>query len=251
MNVHSQYYAEPASKRPGANCENIVNTSGIKEKKRPDKELRDQLRRDQIVAAARACVVRHGFHAASMGQIAAEARMSVGQIYRYFPSKEAIVHAIVERIVARRLEWMMDTHRLEQQHKLDTHAEGHKLDTHTQVDFAARFAYRSHFASEDERSERVLLLEITAEATRNPAVAEIVRAADLRLHGQAVELVCAKYPKLSRAEAAARVEFVAVLSEGSAFRSVTEQIAAPELLESIYRDVLRQLFPSMGERGLL
>lgn len=224
-----------------------MNTSAIKEKKRPDKELRDQLRRDQIVAAARACVVRHGFHAASMGQIAAEARMSVGQIYRYFPSKEAIVHAIVERIVARRLEWMMDTHRLEKQQKLDTHQQP-KLDTHRPVDFAARFAHRSHFASEDERSERVLLLEITAEATRNPAVAEIVRAADLRLHGQAVELVCAKYPQLSREEAAARVEFVAVLSEGSAFRSVTEQIAAPELLESIYRDVLRELFPSMSER---
>jgi AcrR family transcriptional regulator len=221
---------QPAGKRPGADCEIIVNKSAIKENKRPDKELRDQLRRDQIVAAARACVVRHGFHAASMGQIAAEAHMSVGQIYRYFPSKEAIVHAIVERIVAKRLEWMMDTEK--------------------QVDFAARFAHRSHVASEDERSERVLLLEITAEATRNPAVAEIVRAADRRLHGQAEELVCTSQPGLSRAEAAARVELVAVLSEGSAFRSVTEQIAAPELLESIYRDVLQRLFPTMSKRGL-
>lgn len=204
--------------------------SAVKEKKRPDKELRDQVRRDQIVAAALACVVRHGFHAASMGQIAAEAQMSVGQIYRYFPSKEAIVHAIVERIVARRLEWMTDTKR--------------------EIDFAARFAHRSHFASEDERSERVLLLEITAEATRNPAVAEIVRAADRRLRAQAVELVRSSYPELSEQEAGARVELVAVLSEGSAFRSVTEQIAAPELLENIYRDVLQRLFPDMNERGL-
>lgn len=204
--------------------------SVVKEKKRPDKELRVQLRRDQIVSAALACVVRHGFHAASMGQIATEARMSVGQIYRYFPSKEAIVHAIVERIVARRLEWMMDTEK--------------------QVDFAARFAHRSHFASEDERSERVLLLEITAEATRNPAVAEIVRAADRRLRERAVELVCSSYPELSRDEAAARVELVTVISEGSAFRGVTEQIAAPERLESIYRDVLQRLFPNLSERGL-
>jgi AcrR family transcriptional regulator len=205
--------------------------STVKEKKRPDKELRDQIRRDQIVSAALACVVRHGFHAASMDQIAAEARMSVGQIYRYFPSKEAIVHAIVERIVARRLEWMMDTHK--------------------QVDFPARFAHRSHCSSEDERDERVLLLEITAEATRNPAVAEIVRSADRRLRAQAVEMVCAKHPELTRDEAAARVEFVAVLSEGSAFRSVTEQIAAPELLEGIYRDVLERLFPNLNKDGLL
>lgn len=202
-----------------------------KEKKRPVKELRDQLRRDQIVSAARNCVVRHGFHGASMGQIAAEAQMSVGQIYRYFPSKEAIIHAIVERIVARRLEWMVDREK--------------------QIDFAARFANRRHVdASDEERSERILLLEITAEATRNPAVAEIVRAADRRLRGQAVELVRGNYPELSEEEAAARVEFVTVLSEGSAFRSVTEQIASPALLEGIYRDVLQKLFPRMTERGL-
>ncbi|WP_129777612.1 TetR/AcrR family transcriptional regulator [Peristeroidobacter soli] len=201
------------------------------EKKRPVKELRDQLRRDQIVSAALACVVRHGFHAASMGQIAAEAHMSVGQIYRYFPSKEAIVHAIVERIVARRLEWMVAGDQ--------------------EIDFAARFANRRHVdASEEEWSERVLLLEITAEATRNPAVADIVRAADRRLRGQAVELVRVNYPELTEAEAAARVEFVTVLSEGSAFRGVTEQIASPALLEGIYRDVLQKLFPRMTERGL-
>jgi hypothetical protein len=41
-----------------------------------------------------------------------------------------------------------------------------------------------------------------------------------------------------------------VLSEGSAFRSVTEQIGSPTLLEGIYRDVLQKLFPRMTERGL-
>lgn len=204
--------------------------SVVKEKKRPVKELRDQLRRDQIVSAARACVVRHGFHAASMGQIAAEAHMSVGQIYRYFPNKEAIVHAIVERIVAHRLEWMVDRDR--------------------EIDFPARFANRRHAnASEEERSERVLLLEITAEATRNPAVADIVREADRRLRGQAVELVRGNYPELTEEEAAARVEFVTVLSEGSAFRTITEDIASPALLEGLYRDVLKKLFPRMTERG--
>lgn len=164
-----------------------------------------------------------------MGQIATEAQMSVGQIYRYFPSKEAIVHAIVERIVARRLEWMMDPDK--------------------QINFAARFANRHVHASEEERSERVLLLEITAEATRNPVVAEITRAADRRLRSQAVELVRGDYPELSEQEAAVRVEFASVLAEGSAFRSVNEQIAEPALLESIYRDVLYQLFPRMSERG--
>ena len=79
--------------------------------------------------------------------------MSVGQIYRYFPSKEAIVHAIVERIVAKRLQWM--------------------LNRDKQVNFAAVLAQREPFrpSDEDEHSDRILMLEITAEATRNAAVA--------------------------------------------------------------------------------
>ena len=201
-----------------------MNIPLAKENKRPIKELRDQLRRDQIVAAARACVVRHGFHAASMGQIAAEAQMSVGQIYRYFPSKEAIVHAIVERIVAHRLEWM--------------------INRQERVDFAAVFANRTVIhKSDDEQSDRILLLEITAEATRNAAVAEIVREADRRIHTQAVALVRTDYPELSEEEAIARVEFIAVLSEGTAFRRVTQQRADPALLEALYRDALGKAFP--------
>ena len=198
----------------------------IKEKKRPVKELRDQLRRGQIVSAAQNCVVRHGFHAASMGQIATEAQMSVGQIYRYFPSKEAIVHAIVERIVAKRLQWM--------------------LNRDKQVNFAAVLAQRTPFRGyEDEHSDRILMLEITAEATRNIAVAEIVREADRRIRSQAVTLVRADYPELTEPEAAVRVEFMSVLAEGTASRYVTDPVADPELMERIYGDALQKLFPRM------
>jgi len=54
-------------------------------------------RRRQVLDAAETCFRRHGFHAASMAGVAAEAGMSVGHIYRYFENKEAIVAAIVER----------------------------------------------------------------------------------------------------------------------------------------------------------
>jgi AcrR family transcriptional regulator len=165
-----------------------------------------------------------------MGQIAAEAQMSVGQIYRYFPSKEAIVHAIVERIVTRRVAWM--------------------LSREENVDLPELFANRRDFR-EDERSDRVLLLEITAEATRNPAVAEIVREADRRLHLQAVALVRADFPGLSEQEAVARVEFIAVLSEGSAFRHVTEQHAEPAELAAVYRGALEHVFPNAANSRLL
>lgn len=50
----------------------------------------------RILDAAKSCFVRSGFQGASMQQICAEAGMSPGALYRYFPSKEAIVEAICE-----------------------------------------------------------------------------------------------------------------------------------------------------------
>ncbi len=53
-------------------------------------------RQHQIARAALACFSRAGFHGASMQDICAEAGMSAGALYRYFPSKAAIIVAIVE-----------------------------------------------------------------------------------------------------------------------------------------------------------
>jgi TetR/AcrR family transcriptional regulator, repressor for uid operon len=52
--------------------------------------------RARILEAAVACFGRSGFHGASMQEICAEARMSPGALYRYFPGKEAIIAAIAE-----------------------------------------------------------------------------------------------------------------------------------------------------------
>lgn len=50
--------------------------------------------RQRIIDAAVACFARAGFHGASMQEICAEAGMSPGALYRYFPSKVAIIAAI-------------------------------------------------------------------------------------------------------------------------------------------------------------
>lgn len=52
--------------------------------------------RQRIIDAAVACFARAGFHGASMHQICVEAGMSPGALYRYFPSKVAIIAAIAE-----------------------------------------------------------------------------------------------------------------------------------------------------------
>jgi AcrR family transcriptional regulator len=190
---------------------------------RPAKPMRDELRRDEIVAAARLCVVRHGFHATSMAQIAKQAQMSVGQIYRYFPSKETIIHAIVERIVNRRLAWL--------------------AGGGTPSDLPMMLASRKFDDSPFDADDRALWLEVTAEATRNPAVAGIVRKADTLLHTQAVAALRQDHPHLSEQEATARVELMAVLYGGTAFREMMDQRADPAMLAALYRDVIERLLP--------
>lgn len=55
-----------------------------------------EIRRQQVLKAARTCFARSGFHSTSMHQICAEAQMSPGALYRYFPSKDSIIEAIAE-----------------------------------------------------------------------------------------------------------------------------------------------------------
>jgi TetR/AcrR family transcriptional repressor of uid operon len=54
-------------------------------------------RRAAILEAAERCFARSGFHGASMQEICTEAGMSPGNLYRYFPSKEALIAGISER----------------------------------------------------------------------------------------------------------------------------------------------------------
>lgn len=57
-------------------------------------------RRQQIVAAARLCVVEQGFHKTTMADVIRESGLSAGAVYGYFKSKEEIVAAIAEEALS-------------------------------------------------------------------------------------------------------------------------------------------------------
>src|SRR6185312_14770206 len=52
---------------------------------------------DALVEATARILVREGFDSASTNRIAEVAGVSVGSLYQYFPSKEALVAAVIER----------------------------------------------------------------------------------------------------------------------------------------------------------
>ena len=114
-------------------------------------ERRDQ-QTQRILEAAKVCFVRYGFQGASMQQICTEAGMSPGALYRYFPSKEAIVEAICEADRREDAELFARVLR--------------KPDVVEGLVFGAM----AHIRHMHENDAAVLFAEISAEAMRNPAV---------------------------------------------------------------------------------
>ena len=56
-------------------------------------------RREQIIDAAMTRFAEGGFHSTGMAEVIAATGLSAGAVYRYFPSKEALIQAIVEERV--------------------------------------------------------------------------------------------------------------------------------------------------------
>lgn len=112
-------------------------------------------RRTNILDAAERSFVRAGFHRATMQDVAAEAGMSPGNLYRYFPSKDALVIGLCER-------------------DRDGFAGELAEVRESGADFmnAFRELGRRHFR-DDMCGKARLCLEIWSEATRNPTIAAL------------------------------------------------------------------------------
>ncbi|WP_158782899.1 TetR/AcrR family transcriptional regulator [Pantoea sp. BAV 3049] len=188
-----------------------MNTSG------EARDARHRQRKDEIIAAGRRCFRQHGFHGASMAQLAAEARLSVGQIYRYFTSKNAIIEEMVKRIIDARLVHMEET---------------------AAVSLPKMLAWR-HALNEDDEA---LMMEVAAEATRNPIVAAMMIEADNRMFTHACLNVKRDHPQFSDEHIRACVEILAVLTEGTSWRRLTPQKASAERLYSLYQQFNDLLF---------
>ncbi len=132
----------------------------------PDEAALD--RREQILAAAERMFSRAGFHRTTMQDVAAEAGMSPGNLYRYFASKDALVAGLCER----------DRKDLAREFG-DMQGSG--------GDFISKFRElgRRHF-EEAAAGKAKLCLEIWSEATRNPAVAAVQAEFDRALTEQFV-----------------------------------------------------------------
>ena len=73
-------------------------------KKGPRHYLKRELRRAQIVAAARPVFALKGFHASGIEEIIAAAGVAQGTLYLHFKNKHEVFHAVMEDALA----WITD-----------------------------------------------------------------------------------------------------------------------------------------------
>ena len=69
----------------------------ITEPRKEPRQARARATVDAILAATARIVVKDGYDRASTNRIADAAGVSVGSLYQYFPSKEALILALIER----------------------------------------------------------------------------------------------------------------------------------------------------------
>jgi TetR/AcrR family transcriptional regulator, repressor for uid operon len=173
MNVHSHKVA-------------MSLVQPLVEKRPPDPE-----RRATILAAAERAFVRLGFHATSMQNVAEEAGMSAGNLYRYFPSKESIVEALCNCDAEERARHFAE------------------VAQHGDVLGLAAFAIREKLLGKPIEKTR-MILEIWSEAAHNPKIAAISRAMDENVRAGLIALFTAAKAR-GEIDASVEPEFAARL----------------------------------------
>ena len=184
-----------------------------------------EARRQQILDAACDCVRRSGFHGASMARIAETAGLSVGQIYRYFENKEAIVAAIADQDLA------------------EMHEKFAELEASGESLAEAVIVHCSDGIDRNYDPDRAaLLLEVLAEAARNPRVATIVQEADAkeRMMGRRI-MESAGLAGLGERELAARGEVLSMLFDGMVTRAIYNPGGDKAAISEVLRTVMRGL----------
>jgi AcrR family transcriptional regulator len=173
-----------------------------------DPAERARAQRERILRAAKRCFVERGFHAASMADIARTAEMSAGLIYRYFESKNAIVRAIIDRQIE------------ETRGLLD------RLSSADDLVSAILDHFERWSRPDDQEMNAALFLEMAAEATRDPEIAEATRTADRVVRCKLQEALQrtgpAGAPPLDPAEANRRVLALQCVIEGLLVRAVRQ-----------------------------
>ena len=189
-------------------------------------EARVVAQRERILVAAQKCFVERGFHGASMAHIAETAGMSAGLIYRYFAGKNEIILAIVEH----QLEMLLGDIQLKRK-----------------VDLTAELIASFDRCGDDQTRgmNPALLLEMSAEATRDASIAASLDSFDKALRAALVRWLTEDIGNgglgMSEPVALQRALLMQLLFEGLKVRQTREPDLDRVLLEAALREFMPHL----------
>jgi AcrR family transcriptional regulator len=182
-------------------------------------------RRSEILAAAQRCFVRDGFHGASMQDICAEAGMSPGNLYRYFPSKEALIAGIAER------------DRAEVGQSFASADLSHGL-------FAVLEGLAHHHFAEKPDEQVLLCTEVMAEARRNPDIARISRGFDADVRKWLIDMLregARRGDVPGDVDLEAVVTMLMVIADGVWWRRALDRDFDPKSVLPVFMDITRHM----------
>jgi AcrR family transcriptional regulator len=195
-------------------------------------------RRLEILDAAQRCFARAGFHGASMQEICAEAGMSPGNLYRYFPSKEALIAGICERNRTEAAESFLAVDR----------APGF---------FEGLAALAHYHLVERPEVEADLCAEIMAESRRNPEIARLQTDLERDIKTRLIDMLrrAAGRGEISGAvDLDAAATMLMVLGDGMSWRracdpSFKAEAVLPHVLHMVHCLLVRPPAPSAALPG--
>lgn len=194
-------------------------------------------RRTRILDAAERCFSRDGFHRTTMQAICKEAGISAGALYVYFPSKEALI----EGLIARDRDQIV--------------AQFAQADGGSDVLGAIADLLKTCIFAQP-KAKAALCIEIGAEATRNPAIAQTMSRFDFEIHASLRGL-------LAQAQAAGRIApeaplddivvAMALIGDGLFWRRAVDPLfdpisAMPQIM-SMVAALVRPVFPAAPENA--
>ena len=165
---------KPIERKPTVRDPTVRNQAKAKEGPRA------AVQRERILVAARQCFIDKGFHGASMALIADTAGMSPGLMYRYFPSKNAIVLEIIQ-------------HQLERSRLRIQQLQGADEVTTKLIEFLQRGR-----EGDSDAMHGALFLETSAEGSRDPQIGEALQVSDRQTRNELLSWFTAVTPQQSR-----------------------------------------------------
>ncbi len=158
----------------------------------------------KILAAAERCMRDKGFYQTSVQNVAADAGVSVGLIYKYFKNKEAIIEALVLSVVQRM--------------KILLNSDFEKI-SHT----SANNLTADDLLPPAVEQSIVLLMAISAEASRNERINLIMTEAWQELKNNFIQQKKKRYPQSDASVINTRLYMMSLLIDGIIIRRCMKQ----------------------------